>query len=201
MSWSSNRRERILVWGAKGVGKTYLTIGLMEFARLTRTKSFFWIIDNDNQMSATGLCEGGQFEHLLPMCKIWVPESWDEYGPLTKEIKTNASPEDWISIDMISNTYSQMPDWWIQMAYGQETHGYWATVRKDILDTQREAEDKGTRKGHEKQFGGTAGADWQFIGKEYRQWEKQLTIYHPCHVLALAAEQEIEERWDPKLLF
>ena len=196
MAWKSSRKERILIWGGTKVGKTFTIIGIMEFARLTRTDSHFWIIDNDNQMAASGLTPGGEFEHLCDMATIWVPEKWEEYGDITKQIKVEAKPEDWIHLDMLSNVYGQMPDWWIEMAYGESTHGYWATVRHDIIQTQREAEAAGVKKGHEKQFGGAAGVDWQFIGKEYRQWERQLSIYSPCHVLAVSAEQEIDERWD-----
>lgn len=197
MPWKSSRQERILLWSASGVGKTYTELGIMKFAALTRTDNHFWIIDNDNQMEASGLVEGGTFEDLLPRVTVWVPESFDEYDDITNTIKSNASPEDWVFIDMLSNVYQSLPDWWVANVYGENPHTYWSSVRREIVEAQQASRDAGEKaRGHEKQFGGTSGVDWQYIGKQYRAWEKRLSIFAPCHVLALCGEQEIEERYD-----
>lgn len=197
MAWKSTRHERILIWGTAGVGKTYCELSIMRFAAITRTDNHFWIIDNDNQMVASGLVEGGEFEDLLDRATVWVPESFDEYDDITGEIKENAGPEDWVFIDMLSNVYQSMPDWWVENVYGENPHTYWSTVRKEIVEAQQQAESRGDRSGgHEKQFGGTSGVDWQYIGKQYRAWEKRLSLFAPCHVMAVAGEQEIEERYD-----
>lgn len=197
MAWKPTRQECILLWAAAGVGKTYAELGIMKFAALTRTDNHFWIIDNDNQMEASGLVEGGEFGELVDRSTIWVPESFDEYDEITKEIKENAAPQDWIFIDMLSNVYQSMPDWWVENVYGENPHTYWGAVRKEIVEAQQVADMKGERGGHEKQFGGTSGVDWQYIGKQYRAWEKRLSIFAPCHVMAVCGEQEIEERYDP----
>lgn len=197
MAWKPTRREKILIWGHSGVGKTYNALAIMDFARATKTDSHFWIIDNNNQMEASGLVEGGEFEAVMDNATVWNPESFDEYEDITRTIKENASPEDWIIIDMLSDVYQGLPDWWSANVYGANPHTYWATVRKEIVDSARAQQEAGERvRGHEKQFGGTSGVDWAFIGKTYRFWEKQLSQFSPCHVLALSAEQEIEERWD-----
>lgn len=196
MAWKPTRQERILLWAGAGVGKTYAELGIMKFAALTRTDNHFWIIDNDNQMEASGLVEGGEFEDLVERSTVWVPESFDEYDDITKEIKDNASPQDWIFIDMLSNVYQSLPDWWVENVYGENPHTYWGAVRKEIVEAQQMAEMKNERAGHEKQFGGTSGVDWQYIGKQYRAWEKRLSIFAPCHVMAVCGEQEIEERYD-----
>lgn len=196
MAWKPTRQERILLWAGAGVGKTYAELGIMKFAALTRTDNHFWIIDNDNQMEASGLVEGGEFEDLVERSTVWVPESFDEYDDITNEIKTNAGPQDWIFIDMLSNVYQSLPDWWVENVYGENPHTYWGAVRKEIVEAQQQADMKGERGGHEKQFGGTSGVDWQYIGKQYRAWEKRLSIFAPCHVMAVCGEQEIEERYD-----
>jgi hypothetical protein len=196
MAWKPTRQERILLWAAAGVGKTYAELGIMKFAALTRTDNHFWIIDNDNQMEASGLVEGGEFEDLVDRSTIWVPESFDEYDDITNTIKTNAGPQDWIFIDMLSNVYQSLPDWWVENVYGENPHTYWGAVRKEIVEAQQQADMKGEKGGHERQFGGTSGVDWQYIGKQYRAWEKRLSIFAPCHVMAVCGEQEIEERYD-----
>lgn len=191
MPWQSSRRERIMVFGGYKSGKTYAYLSIMQLAEKTNTNSHFWIIDNDNQAEASGLGENGSFKHLLHRATIWTPTDFSEYRDITADIIANAGPEDWIIIDMLSNVWEQMPSWWMNNVYGEDEFTYWVQVRREIIA----AEEAGKR-GHEKQFGGTAGVDWQMIGKAYRGWEKRISLGAPCHVYVTSNEAEIDERFD-----
>lgn len=205
MAWQSTRRERILLYGGAKGGKSTTYIGLMKFAQLTRTDSYFHIIDNDNAAEAIGLYPGGTYGDLLgdlvdksgednitileyEKATIYIPETFDPYNDIADDIREKAKPEDWIVIDMLSNLWEIMPDWWIGNVYGDNTWEYYAQVRKAI-----EAEEEGAG---ERGFGGSSGVDWQYIGKVYRKWEKRLTLYAPCHVIAYSGETEIQKRYD-----
>lgn len=205
MAWKSSRRERILLFGGAKAGKSTTYIGLMKFAQLTRTDSYFHIIDNDNAAEAIGLYPGGTYGELLgdvvnetfdenytrleyEKATIYIPETFDPYNQIADEIRANANPEDWVAIDMLSNLWEVMPDWWVGNVYGDNTWEYYAAVRKSI-----EAEEDGSG---ERGFGGHSGVDWQYIGKMYRAWEKKLTLYAPCHVIAFSAEVEIQAHHD-----
>src|SRR3990172_9574760 len=120
MAWVASRRERILLFGGAKVGKSFTYIALMYFARMTKTSSHFWIIDNDTATEAIGLYPGGTHGHLLgdqvdieevskdltklsyENATIWIPERFDPYNDIADEIRERAEPEDWISIDMLS---------------------------------------------------------------------------------------------------
>lgn len=205
MAWKPSRRERILLYGGAKAGKSTTYISLMKFARLTKTPSYFHIIDNDNAAEAIGLYPGGTYGELLgdvvdedygenltrleyEHATIYIPEHFDAYNPIADEIKKKATPQDWVVIDMLSNLWEIMPDWWIENVYGQNSWEYYAAVRQAI-----EAEEDGAG---ERGFGGHSGVDWQFIGKTYRKWEKRLTLYAPCHVIAYGAETEIQPHHD-----
>lgn len=205
MPWQPTRRERILIYGGAKVGKSFTYIGLMHLARLTRTKSHFWIVDNDNATEAIGLYPGGTYGELLgeqtgeefesditkleyENATIWIPESFDPYNQIADEIRDGAKGQDWIVVDMLSNLWEIMPDWWVGNVYGENPWEYYAAVRKAI-----EAEEEGSG---ERGFGGHSGVDWQYIGKVYRAWEKRLTLYAPCHVIAYSAETEIQAHHD-----
>lgn len=205
MAWLPSRRERILIYGGAKAGKSFTYISLLNFARLTKTDSHFWIVDNDNASEAIGLYPGGSYGDLLgeqldedfddhitkltyERATIWIPERFEVYHPIADEIRKKAGPQDWVVIDMLSNLWEIMPDWWIENVYGDNPWEYYAAVRKAI-----EAEEEGAG---ERGFGGHSGIDWQYIGKEYRRWEKKLTLYAPCHVIAYSGETEIQAHHD-----
>lgn len=200
MAWQSTRRERILLYGGAKAGKSTTYISLMKFAKITRTDSYFHIVDNDNAAEAIGLYPGGTYGELLgeqigetfeedntrleyEKATIYIPENFDPYNGIADEIRSKAKPEDWVVIDMLSNLWEVMPDWWVGNVYGENPWEYYAAVQKAIEKDEKGAGEKG--------FGGHSGVDWQYIGKMYRAWEKKLTLYAPCHVIAYSSETEI----------
>ena len=213
MSFTASRRERILIYGGTKVGKSFTYLGLMDFARKTNTDSHFWIIDNDNATEGIGLYPGGSHEGLLgeemgPLelewkgekegstygmeyehATVWIPETFDDYNPIKDHIKKHVKPNDWVVIDMISNIWEIMPDWWIENVYGDNTWEYYASLKKDIHEGDEDAK--------RNDFGGLSGGAWQYVGKVYRKWEKALTLYSPCHVIAYSSESEILAHHDP----
>lgn len=192
MEMIPTRRERILVFGAAGVGKSTLWIAIMDHYHRIKSKRKFWIIDSDNAIEAIGL-EGGKFDYLMPMVAgIWHPETFEAWKEPIETVREKAHPQDWVIADLINSTWDEMPDWWMAEVYGDDSWSYWVQTRKEIV-----AAEEAGRKGHEKQFGGTAGVDWNMIKKTYRgSIERPLIKYAPCHIICLAEEQEIDERHD-----
>jgi hypothetical protein len=157
----------------------------------TKSDAHFYVIDNDNATARLIENPVGSFHHLKANTTVWTPDSMDDYGGITEEILGNVKSEDWIVVDMLSNVWETMPDWWHENVFGEDSWSYWTATRKAIV----EAESKDL--GHERQFGGDSGVDWQYIGKVYRGWEKKISIHAPCHVFATSAEAEIQARYDP----
>ena len=207
MAWQASRKERILIFGGPKVGKSFTYIGLMKFARQTKTDSHFFIVDNDNATEGIGLYPGGTYGDLLgdeidvsydeetdverreyEHATIWVPELFYGYPAIRDEIKERGRPNDWTVIDMISNTWEIMPDWYIEQVYGENTWDYFAKTQKAI--------EEGDSGAGSRNFGGLPGDAWQLIGKEYRRWEKPLTLHSRGHVIAFAAETEIQAHHD-----
>lgn len=183
--------ERILGYGGHSSGKTTAWMGIADLALKTKSDAHFWVIDNDNATARLIKNPRGSFHQLEANTTIWVPKSFDEYEGITEQILNEAQPNDWIVPDMLSNVWEGMPDWWHENVYGESSWDYWIATRKEILAAVAEGD-----KGHERQFGGTAGVDWQYIGKVYRSWEKSLSINAPCHLFATSAESEIQARFD-----
>lgn len=183
--------ERILGYGGNSAGKTTAWMGIADLSLKTKSPAHFYVIDNDNATARLIENPVGSFHHLKANTTIWVPKSFDEYEGITEQILNDVTPDDWAVLDMLSNVWEGMPDWWHTNVYGESSWDYWVTTRKEILAAAADGD-----KGHERQFGGTAGVDWQYIGKVYRSWEKEFTVNAPCHVFATAAETEIQARFD-----
>lgn len=182
--------ERILAYGGHSAGKTTAWMGIADLALKTKSDAHFYVIDNDNATARLIANPRGSFHHLTDNTTIWTPESIDDYETITEQILNDVDDDDWIIVDMLSNVWESMPDWWHENVFGESSWDYYATVRREIVEAEKE------ERGHEKQFGGDAGVDWQWIGKTYRAWEKKVTINAPCHVFATSTESEIQERFD-----
>jgi len=182
--------ERILVYGAQSSGKSSAWMAIADLSLRTRSDAHFYVIDNDNATARVIANPLGSYHHLTENTTVFVPKSIDDYKGITEQTLNDCTPDDFIVIDMLSNVWEGMPDWWHENVFGEDSWSYWTTTRKEIV----QAEASGG--GHERQFGGTGGVDWQYIGKVYRAWEKQLSIGAPCHIFATSSETEIQARFD-----
>lgn len=165
-------------------------MGIADLALKTKSDAHFYVIDNDNATARLIKNPRGSYHHLADNTTIWVPNSIDEYEAITEQILNDAQDDDWIIVDMLSNVWEGMPDWWHENVFGESSWDYYAAVRREIVEAQKQD------LGHERQFGGDSGVDWQWIGKVYRAWEKKITINAPCHVFATSSETEIQDRYD-----
>lgn len=185
-----NFGERILAYGDHSAGKTTMWMSIADLALRTKSDSHFYVIDNDNATARLITNPRGSFHHLEANTTIYRPKGIDDYEGITEQILNDAQDDDWIIPDMLSNVWEEMPDWWHANVFGESSWDYWQKTRREIVEA--EAKDLG----HERQFGGDSGVDWQYLGKVYRSWEKSITVNAPCHVFATSAESEIQARYD-----
>ena len=182
--------ERILLYGGPAAGKTYAWLAIADLAQKTRSDAHFYVIDTDRAVGRSLRGPNAEFGHLKNVT-VYQARVIEDAQEAAIEILPLVGPNDWIVVDMLSNIWDGMSNWWISKVYDEDPVTYWAGVRQDIIV----AKEAGS--GDPREFGGQAGPDWQYITKTYMAWELPLTIDAPCHVLATAAETEIQERYDP----
>jgi len=186
-------RERILLYGQQTTGKTYAWLGIADLSQKTKSTAHFHVIDTDRAVLRNLKGPNAEFRHLENVT-IYQARTIDHAQEAAQKILGNInSPDDWIVIDMLSNIWDGMSDWWISRVYDEDPVAYWAGVRQDIIKAREDPDIKG---GDPREFGGQAGPDWQYITKTYLAWEFPITIDAPCHVFATSAEAEIQERYD-----
>lgn len=183
-------RERILLYGAPGAGKTYAWLGIADLAQKTKSAARFHVIDTDRAALRMMRGPNAEFAHLENVT-IYQARNIEQAEETAGKILADVTEDDWIIIDMLSNVWDGMSNWWISKVFDESPVDYWASTRKRIIASKEEG------KGDSKEFGGQDSVDWQYITKAYLSWELPITIDAPCHVFATAAETEIQKRFDP----
>lgn len=185
-----SERERILLYGPPDAGKTYAWLGIADLAQKTKSTARFHVIDTDRAVLRNLKGPNAEFNHLKNI-EVYQARNIEQAKEASEKILANIdSDDDWIIVDMLSNIWDGMSDWWITKVWDESPVDYWVTVRRDIVEAKEEG------KGDPREFGGQAGPDWNYITKTYLAWEFPITIDAPCHVLCTAAESEIQERYD-----
>ncbi len=183
-------RERILVYGAPDAGKSYCWFGIADLSQKTKSSARFHVIDTDRATLRMMRGPNAEFSHLKNVT-IYQARNVDQAQEASEKILAEVTEEDWIVVDMLSNIWDNMTNWWISNVFDESPVDYWADTRRRILASK----EKG--KGDSKEFGGQDSVDWNYITKAYLAWEFPITIDAPCHVFATAAETEIQKRFDP----
>lgn len=186
---TARAKERIMLYGDTGAGKSYSWLTIAHLAHLTKSDAQFWVLDSDQEVELA-IQPGFEFEHLANRIHVFdVPKSGDgvpEWLKASKTVRKNAGPNDWIIIDRLSVLWSILPSWWIEEVYQENELDYWATMRRISL---------GKEEG-KKGFGGMAEAvDWQKI-KSVRASIENPLVASRSHLLVTCDEKTVVEHFD-----
>jgi len=118
-------KERILLMGGPGTGKSHQLIKVCEFLKEKSAK--IYCIDCEDKLEATLLGMGYRVEtegtHLfVPELNIhlYIANFWEELKETQKEIDEKANPNEWIMVDRIDLTWPSVQRYYTRRKY-QET--------------------------------------------------------------------------------
>jgi len=183
-------RERILVTGVTGSGKSYQWLKLAE--SLLHTGAKFRVIDTDE---AIPYMLETQFPHLKPENKgnVWVypGADWKELKEgLALIQKENPAPEDWLIVDMADAPWSSVQRYFTSEVFDESMGEYFLQIRKDVR-----------AKGGIDKFGkpitsivkeGLSGwVDWVVINRLYEDWILPIIYRTKCHVYMTTKVQQL----------
>lgn len=176
--------ERILCFGPAGAGKTTNLLNIAKFAHLTKSDAKFYIMDSDFAMDRMlagypeipfGIWNDPNFP-VTPESRIIVLPVfiWREYVAALNFISQYARPNDWVSVDFISNAWSAVQEHFAMEVFNQDIADYFLKVRKTLKDS-------------DKSLNALEGwTDWQVINPLYRKWVNQLLFRGRYHVYCTA---------------
>lgn len=164
-------KERILLFGGGGVGKT---TSVLSIARHT-AEGKFWIIDNDYSL-AYERALATEFDDIDPdrVEIIEVDADWEECCNALTRVLEEGDPDagDWLVFDPFSPTWDYVQAW-----MSQQVHG--ADIDAHIVKLRAEADDI---KAFNKEL--TESMNWQIINRTYsermykalRKWKGHLIL-------------------------
>lgn len=127
-------KERILVYGGAGTGKSSVTCNI---ARYMPDDVTMHVLDLDYSMA---------YERLLAMeyLDVWdrgtvqvhaVDAVWEDFEAKFKELIDTADPtKDWITVDPATVTWQMVQAWWSKTVHGENIADHMAELRKSAAD-------------------------------------------------------------------
>lgn len=175
-------RERILVYGNPGSGKSYQFLKIAEFVKPNRC----YVVDSDD--SYPRLLET-EFKKLDNVEVYPVGNDWDEWTSALRDILKRAKEGEWVCIDRADVAWEAVQDYYIRKVFGEEMGDYFLQARiefEELLKRNPKRKNMVVLEGDK---------DWQVINKVYKQdWLKMISPTFPAHLYVVTSAAKIEER-------
>lgn len=91
-------RERILLMGSPGSGKSYQLIKIAEYLK-SQNKDIY-AIDVEDKLEATLEGLGGVPDNL----HLWIASDWEDLKKAQSEIEAKIKPDNWVAVDRVDLT-------------------------------------------------------------------------------------------------
>lgn len=193
-------KERILLYGGGGTGKTYDALTVAH--RCLGPGQTMWVIDTDNAVG-TLLEEVEAFEQLgiafdghwdadaggfvhddtFPaddggrIC-IYHASNWDQVVAAVAQVVGQAGAQDWILFDSVSQPWTWVQEWFVRRTHGED----YADWLIDWRVQQLAAGKAGTQEAQAL----LADGAWTFINAQWKTVVSELVVNPPCHLLLTA---------------
>lgn len=170
--------ERILLYGGPGAGKTRAFFETALWHAKTGDDAHFHYVDLDGSFER--MFVGGRYDQLEANTTAYHIYTWDEFDELSQRLEKDKvlRPGDWLGVDMASQLWEMVQDWWVEGVYGE-------LDTADYMTTRRMAGEADPR------FDGWT--DWGYINKAYRARFVRLIQRTSAHVMSMAAETNIKD--------
>lgn len=161
---SISARERVLLFGEYGAGKTSAVLSLAEHL----PDDHFYVIDNDDAYER--MLAGRNINNVT----VESVGSWQEHVTTIAKFLSDMTRDDWLVIDSVSEAWESVQDWWIEATRGESPADYFTQLQRDRVE-----EGKGSG-------GGISMSEWGYIKKEWKQRLTLPLLRCPGHLLYTA---------------
>lgn len=165
------RRERILVVGYSGSGKSTCWLNLAEWLHKTKADSQLYVLDNDHAWEAMRPLDG----HLDDRVHVWEVEGWEEHRAAVREATKQAGRDDWLIGDLAQTFWDDAQNAYWEIAYGKEIDEIFLDVKIENFN-----------------MAGDYGNNWGAINKMYA------SVFEPFkrfkgHVMCCTGGEEVRQ--------
>ena len=166
---STGPRERILVIGGYGAGKSTCATDIAKVARDRGTDLRLHVLDTTYEAERNFL----GYEDMVDVKTV---ESWPEYVKAVKQFKAKGRRQDWLVVDRADPAWDEVQAEYSRRAHGKEIDEWFLQYRGEH------------GKGHA--FSGEFGAQWGIIRRMYQEWITPILTY-PGNVLVTAKAKPV----------
>jgi len=176
-------RERILVVGGPGSGKTW---GWLKLAAYFKDSQFYVI---DSEIGAERSLQ--EFPNLRNV-HVYPVSEWKDYRDAQNEVAAKSTANDWIVVDMVDKAWSAVQRYFVDEIFSKEMGDYFLEARRKI------------KKDAKSLFGGRDSAlkgwtDWVVINKLYEDFMLPIVYRYPANLYLATAGQPVSEEDDKEV--
>lgn len=194
-------KERILVYGMEGVGKSQAALDVASRIAPDHT---LYVIDNDNAWDRMleGQTAAGETVQVATEWRwdgkrwqeddrwavdggnvvVYHADGWVANTSAIELVAEQAGPDDWCCIDSGSALWSDVQAWFTEQVFGTSMEDYFMQVR---MEKRRAAES-------EKALGALDGwVDWPVINAQYKGKVMKFLVTPPCHLIVTAEQDDV----------
>lgn len=177
------RRERILVMGGYGTGKTSAWLNIALWSQKTGAPSRFYAMDSEYALEAF-LESDSQYAHLSSKrggnVEFTQINTWQDFTGAADYFAPRITTDDWLVIDFISPAWDLVQEYYIEQVFSERVDDYFLNARKLL-------------KGSNPLDG---WKDWSQINRLYRTWFNQVFYRTPGHKFIVASAEPIQDTDD-----
>lgn len=177
-------RERILVMGGAGTGKSTAWLNIALWAHRTKSPAKFYVTDTDSGSSIRRML-GTPTSPYRSLTNVVVREAfeWSQYQRAMDEFLEAATPVDWVIADFVSTAWDSVQEYYVNQIYKSDMDEYFMSARQSMkqgnpLDGWR---------------------DWSVINRLYKSYANKLFQICPAHVLVTSVAEAIRETDDKSM--
>lgn len=159
-------RERILLMGSFGSGKSNAWCTVAAWLRRTKSPAKVYVVDTDHAVDRLSEGYDGFFDNVVH-ADVWDYEETDK--ALDKFKKAKPTKEDWLVVDLANKLWQFAQNYYIDETFGKDAATYYLEFKK--------AGGKGNPLSQE-----AFGANWQVINYQYDALMQKVQRW-PGHVL------------------
>lgn len=181
---NERRRERILLMGGPGSGKTRGWLTVADWLRKTKSSSHVWVIDTDDAVGASI----EEFPRLMDWDQLHAYDAftYDQYRDTIKEIVPQVKRGDFVVVDLMDKAWEASQDYYSTEVYGQSKAEYFLARRSEM-------------KKNVKNFQPYEGwTDWTIIKPMYNEFVNHVFYKHPGHVIVCTGIKALDRKTDKK---
>lgn len=169
-------RERMLLMGGFGCGKSQAWCTVASWMRRTKSDAKVYVVDTDHSADRLSEGYGEEFWQNIVVEDVW---DYEEVKAALEKFKAaNPTREDWLVVDLADKMWSWSQDYYISEMFG-----------KNAVTFYTEAKQAGTR-GHA--LAGENGTNWQLINMHYGALMELIQRW-PGHVMLCTPAEPVEQ--------